>query len=72
MAVPASAKLPRLLERVLTLCSGYTAKYLKNLRSTSSQIQGFNLFTAVPPQIAEMTAAKLGQTLLQQSLDITT
>lgn len=69
MAVPASAKLPRLLERVLTLCSGYTAaKYEKKLPSTSPPIQEFNLFTAVPPQIAEMTAAKLGQTLLQESL----
>lgn len=67
MAVPVSAKLPRLLERVLTLCSGYTA-YVKKIPSTSPPIQEFNLFSAVPPQIAEMTAAKLGQTLLPQSL----
>ncbi|MEZ2317974.1 MAG: hypothetical protein ACBR15_03090 [Microcoleus sp.] len=71
MAVPASANLPRLLERALTLCSGYAATYVKKLPSTYPQIQGFNLFTAIPPQIAEMTAAKLGQTLLQQSLNIT-
>ncbi|AFZ08876.1 hypothetical protein Osc7112_4581 [Oscillatoria nigro-viridis PCC 7112] len=70
MAVPASAKLPRLLERALTLCSGYAAKYEKIPR-VLPQIQGFNLFSAIPPQIAEMTAAKLGQTMLQQSLDIT-
>jgi hypothetical protein len=31
MAVPASAKLPRLLERVLTLCSGYAATYVKKI-----------------------------------------
>jgi hypothetical protein len=67
MAVPVSAKLPRLLERVLTLCSGYTA-YVKKIPSTSPPIQEFNLFSAVPPQIAEMTAAKLGQTFLPQSL----
>jgi len=72
MAVPASANLPRLLERALTLCSAYATTYVKKLPSTNPQIQGFNLFSAVPPQIAEMTAAKLGQTLLQQSLDITT
>jgi hypothetical protein len=72
MAVPASANLPRLLERALTLCSAYAATYVKKMPSTNPQIQGFNLFSAVPPQIAEMTAAKLGQTLLQQSLDITT
>ncbi len=71
MAVPVSANLPRLLERALTLCSGYAATYVKKLPH-APQIQGFNLFFAVPPQIAEMTAAKLGQTLLQQSLDITT
>ncbi|MEG3934442.1 hypothetical protein QT990_24840 [Microcoleus sp. T3_B1] len=70
MAVPASVKLPRLLERSLTLCSGYAAKYEKMPR-VLPQIQGFNLFSAIPPQIAKMTAAKLGQTLLQQSLDIT-
>ncbi|MBD1937661.1 hypothetical protein [Microcoleus sp. FACHB-68] len=70
MAVPASANLPRLLERALTLCSGYAATYVKKMPH-DPQIQGFNLFSAVPPQIAEMTAAKLGQTLLPQSLNIT-
>ncbi|MCC3405983.1 MAG: hypothetical protein JGK17_10400 [Microcoleus sp. PH2017_10_PVI_O_A] len=70
MAVPASANLPRLLERALTLCSGCAAKYEKMPR-VLPQIQGFNLFSAIPPQIAEITAAKLGHTLLQQSLDIT-
>ncbi|MEG3973322.1 hypothetical protein QT970_01715 [Microcoleus sp. herbarium8] len=70
MAVPASANLPRLLERALTLCSGYAATYVKKLPH-DPQIQGFKLFSAIPPKIAEMTAAKLGQTLLQQSLNIT-
>lgn len=69
MAVPASANLPRLLERALTLCSGYAAKYEKKSPRDRPQIQGFNLFSAVDPQIAEMTADKLGQRLLQQSLD---
>ncbi|WP_341731447.1 hypothetical protein [Microcoleus sp. EPA2] len=70
MAVPASANLPRLLERALTLCSGYAATYVQKLPH-DPQIQGFKLFSAIPPQIAEKTAAKLGQTLLQQSLNIT-
>ena len=70
MAVPTSANLPRLLERALTLCSGYAATYVKKLPH-DPQIQGFKLFCAIPPQIAEMTAAKLGQTLLHQSLNIT-
>lgn len=71
MAVPARANLPRLLERALTLCSGYAAKFEKKLPSCFPEIQGFNLFYDIPPPIAEMTAAKLGQTLLQQFLNIT-
>lgn len=70
MAVPASANLPRLLERALTLCSGYAAIYVKKMPH-DPQILGFKLFSAIPPQIAEMTADKLGQTLLMQSLNIT-
>ncbi|HEY9692454.1 MAG TPA: hypothetical protein V6D15_09625 [Oculatellaceae cyanobacterium] len=70
MAVPARAKLPQLLERSLTLCSGYVSTYIEKLPSIFPKIQGFNLFSAIPPQIAEMTAAKLNQTLLIQSLDI--
>jgi len=69
MAVPVGAKLPRLLERVLTLCSGYVATFVERL-SYSPEIKGFNLFRAIPPQIAEMAAAKLGQTLSAHSLDI--
>lgn len=70
MAVPVDAKLPRLLERALTLCSGYVATFVQNLPFNHTGIRGFNLFRTIPPQIAEMTAAKLGQSLLLQSLDI--
>ena len=66
MAVPASAKLPRLLERALILCSGYAARYIENLPGDRPEIRGFTLFQAIPPQIAEITAAKLSQTLLLQ------
>lgn len=69
MAVPVGAKLPRLLERALTLCSGYVARFVDRL-PFSPEIRGFNLFRAIPPQIAEMTAAKLGQTLCLQSVDL--
>jgi len=71
MAVPISAKLPRLLERALTLCSGFVPEYRNKSDSLSKilpKVKGFNLFTAIPPQIAEMTAAKLSQTL--KTLDI--
>ena len=69
MAVPVGAKLPRLLERALTLCSGYVTTFVESL-PFSPKIRGFNLFQAIPPQIAEVTAAKLGQTLCLQSLDV--
>jgi hypothetical protein len=69
IAVPVGAKLPRLLERALTLCSGYVATFVEGL-PFSPEIRGFNLFRAIPPQIAEMTAKKLGQTLSTHSLDI--
>lgn len=86
MAVPVGAKLPRLIERALTLCSGYVPKFVEKLPlqkiilnssllkikgiAGGLNVTGFNLFRDVPPQIAEMTAAKLGQTLLLQPLDI--
>lgn len=70
MAVPASAKLPLLLERALALCSGNVGKYIEKLPSLLPKIKKFNLFTAIPPPIAEMTAAKLNQTLIMQFLDI--
>ncbi len=69
MAVPVGAKLPRLLERALTLCSGYVTTFVESL-PLNPEIRGFNLFQAIPPQIAEVTAAKLGQALCLQSLDV--
>ncbi|MBW4496741.1 MAG: hypothetical protein KME26_27425 [Oscillatoria princeps RMCB-10] len=68
MAVPAGARLPHLLERALTLCSGYVATYTENLPAYSPEIRGWNLFRDIPPQIAEMTAAKLGQSLSRNFL----
>ncbi len=85
IAVPVNAKLPRLLERTLTLCSGYVVRLetlpFHILRSNSSvstatgvvrssDMVNFKIFRDVPPQIAEMTAAKLGQTLVLKSLNI--
>ena len=73
MAVSIGAKLPCLLERALTLCSGYVPKYrdtIDPLVKLLPKVRGFNLFHAIPSQVAEMTAAKLSQTLIIQSLDI--
>ena len=74
MVVPIGAKLPFLLERALTLCSGwYVPEYRERidfLAKLLPKVKGFSLFQAIPPQIAEMAAAKLSQTLIIQSLDI--
>lgn len=70
LAVPIGATLPRLLERVLTLCSGYVAKTTDKLKLETIKTSKFKLFRDIPPQIAELTAAKLGQSLLRQSVNI--
>ena len=73
MAVPIGAKLPSLLERALTLCSGYVPEYRDKIDSLAKllpKVRSFSLFQAIPPQIAEMTATKLNQTLIIQSLDV--
>ncbi len=73
MAVPIGAKSPCLLERALTLCSGYVPEYRDKIDSLAKllpKVRGFNLFQSIPPQIAEITASKLNQKLIIQSLDI--
>lgn len=73
MIVPIGAELPCLLERALTLCSGDVPEYrdrIDCLAKLLPRIRGFRLFQAIPSQVAEMTASKLNQTLIVQSLDI--
>lgn len=60
MAIPTGATLPKLLERSLTLCSGYIPKLEKS----------FKVFRDVPDLIANKLAEKLCQTLQIQSLDL--
>lgn len=66
-AVPAGAKLPKLLERVLTLCSGYVQQQ-KQLQLDHTLIKNFDLYQDVPLSIAKKVAKKLGQILLRQSI----
>ncbi|WP_204102989.1 MULTISPECIES: hypothetical protein [Spirulina sp. CCY15215] len=68
LAVPVGAKLPILLERALTLCSGYLPKFVDKIPQIDSKIFGFHIFSAIPPNIAEILAQKLGQTLNEISL----
>ena len=73
LATPASVPLPRLLARSLALCSGYAPQFIprQKLAYFSPETVGFDLFSDVPPQIAEMVAGKLGQSLLLYALDLT-
>lgn len=70
LAIPAGARPPKLLERALTLCSGYVPVYKPNLPDYKSEIRGFYLYRNIPPRMAEITAAKLGQTFSYQSLSL--
>ncbi|QJB29379.1 hypothetical protein [Limnospira fusiformis] len=70
VAVPMGATLPRLIERSLTLCSGYVAENIKNLKLDNLQTKKFKLFRDIPPQIAEMIAQKLSQQLSIQNLKV--
>jgi hypothetical protein len=73
MIVPIGAKLPYLLERALTLCSGYVPEYRDKIDSLAKllpKIRDFRIFHEIPSQVAEMTASKLNQTLIVQSLVI--
>ena len=69
-AVPVGAPLPRLFARVLTLCSGYAPRFVikKDLPFHSPEQRGFNIFSGVPPEIANTIAAKLSQKLNLESL----
>ena len=71
-AVPAGAPLPRLLARALALCSGYAPWFLPRKTTTwhSPEQRGFNVYRWIPPQIAAMVAAKLGQELLHREVKI--
>ena len=70
LAVPVGAKLPKLFDRALTLCSGYIPKFVEKIPKVDRNIHGFDLYQSVPPQIAQIIAQKLGQTLNQESLNI--
>jgi hypothetical protein len=73
MIVPIGAKLPYLIERALTLCSGYVPEYMDKIDSLAKllpKIRDFRIFHEIPSQVAEMTASKLNQNLIIQSLDI--
>lgn len=68
--VPSSAPLPRLFARALALCSGYAPSFVEKsqLAVTPFEQNGFDIFTGVPSDIAEIVAAKLSQKLIEINL----
>jgi hypothetical protein len=71
LAVPVSAPLPRFLARACTLCSGYAPRPAgaSGKPPTLPSTCAYEIFTAVPPDIAAAVAAKVGQRLLPATLD---
>ncbi len=70
LAVPAGVPLPRLLSRALSLCSGYAElpAIQEGVLQPGIGTRNFDLFYGVPPQIAEVVASKVGQSLLRKPL----
>jgi hypothetical protein len=71
LAVPVSAPLPRLLARACTLCSGYAPR---NALASGQAVTlpapcSYEVYSAVPPDIATTVAAKVSQKLVPVSLD---
>jgi hypothetical protein len=66
LGVPASMPLPVLLARALGLCSGKIARRLPSASVTwpTLETRAINLFTSVPPPIADLVASRVGQTLI--------
>jgi hypothetical protein len=71
LAVPARAPLPRLLARACTLCSGYAPRPAgpSGMPLTLPAPCTYEVYSAVPPDIAAAVAAKVGQKLLPVTLD---
>jgi hypothetical protein len=71
LAVPASTPLPRLLARACTLCSGYAPRPAgtSDKQLTLPAPCAYEVFSAVPPDIAATVAAKVGQKLVPVTLD---
>ncbi len=74
LAVPTSSPLPRLFARALTLCSGYTATSTTPGNSVvrAGNASRLDVFSGIPPSIADTTGAKLGQQLVRSDLSAST
>jgi hypothetical protein len=71
LAVPATVPLPKLLARACTLCSGCVPLHTARGRNPPGLPApcSYEVFSAVPPDIAAAVAAKVGQKLLRVTLD---
>jgi hypothetical protein len=71
LAVPSGAPLPRLLARACALCSGYAPRPAGQRPGPPALPAActYDMYRAVPPDIAAAVAAKIGQRLLPADLN---
>lgn len=70
LAVPSTVPLPRLYNRALVVCSGYTPFSIRKPAPSAQKTAPLSLdvFVSVPPDIAQLLATKLGQVLTEATL----
>jgi hypothetical protein len=70
LGIPASMPLPVLLARALGLCSGRIARRLASasVAWATLETRAINLFTSIPPPIADLVASRIGQTLVPRPI----
>ncbi len=62
LAVPAGARLPRLISRAATLCSGYAPRTIARAAGASDAgTRTYHVYRSVPPDVYDVLAGKLGQ-----------
>jgi hypothetical protein len=61
--MPSSVPLPKLIARSLTLCSGLLPVVPSTSESTPDLRYSTSVYSGIPPAIAELAAAKIGQTI---------
>ncbi len=61
LAVPAGARLPRLISRAATLCSGYAPRATVREGGSERAPRRYHVYRRVPPDVYRVLAGKVGQ-----------
>jgi len=72
LVVPGGVPLPRILARAITLCSGSVPRRVNEggLRTQACIRGSYDVYAQIPPSIAALLAAKLGQHVVHASLSL--